>query len=171
MRLSTKLLVTLVFVVFIAVLAGIAVICSTSSAALADKCFEDLPYGCFVIGSIVVPQDQTADIGKKLGASIKRLSNTDLQVHGAPIKVNIFDAATDADAAKLYTAVSAMKGHPAFCLRIEKKVIEYVASNPARHEDLLRTWLSQEAQADSLSHYGLPCNNRQSRLHVIQQIV
>ncbi|MHC4426907.1 MAG: transglutaminase domain-containing protein [Planctomycetota bacterium] len=109
----------------------VSIICSAANADPADKCFEDLPYGCFVTKSIVVPRGQTATIGQKLGASIEKLSNTYLTMHGSPIQVNILDARTEADAAKLYITISNMKRHPAFCLRIGKRVIEYVGNDPA----------------------------------------
>ncbi|MHC4735756.1 MAG: transglutaminase domain-containing protein, partial [Planctomycetota bacterium] len=97
----------------------------------ADECFRNMPFGCFVTKSFVAPRDQTAAIGKRLGASIEKLSNTYLTVHGSPIQVNILDAAAEADAAKLYTVISNMKGHPAFCLKIKKRVIEFVGNDPA----------------------------------------
>jgi hypothetical protein len=97
----------------------------------ADECFSGLPFGCFVTRSFVAPRNQTAAIGQRLGASIEKLSNTYLTVHGSPIQVNLLDAATDADAAKLYTVISNMKGHPAFCLRFGKRVIEFVGNDPA----------------------------------------
>jgi hypothetical protein len=109
----------------------VSVISSAAGADLADECFEDLPYGCFVTESIVIPRDQTATIGQKLGASIEKLSNTYLTMHGTPIQVNILDARTEADATKLYITISNMKRHPAFCLRIGKRVIEYVGNDPA----------------------------------------
>lgn len=118
-------------VILIAVLVLACVVSHAKGDELADECFKDLPFGCFVTESIMVPQNQTATIGRKLGASIEKLSNTYLTVHGTPIQVNILDATTEADAAKLYTFISNMKGHPAFCLRIGKRVIEFVGNDPA----------------------------------------
>lgn len=118
-------------VILIAVPVLTCVVSHAKGDELADECFKDLPFGCFVTESIMVPRNQTATIGRKLGASIEKLSNTYLTVHGTPIQVNILDAATEADAAKLYTIISNMKGHPAFCLRIGKRVIEFVGNNPA----------------------------------------
>ncbi|MHC4500864.1 MAG: transglutaminase-like domain-containing protein [Planctomycetota bacterium] len=122
MRSTAKSLRLLIFV---------SIIPSATGTDLADECFEDLPYGCFVTKSFVAPRDQTAAIGKRLGASLHKLSNTYLTMHGSPIQVNILDAATETDAARLYTVISNMKGHPAFCLRIGKRVIEYVGNDPA----------------------------------------
>jgi hypothetical protein len=118
-------------VISIVVLVLTCVVSHAKVDELADECFSELPFGCFVTKSFVAPPDQTAAIGKRLAASLDKLSNTYLTVHGSPIQVNILDAATQADAAKLYTVISNMKGHPAFCLRIGKRVIEFVGNDPA----------------------------------------
>jgi len=118
-------------VILIAVLVLTCVVSCAKADEPADECFSELPFGCFVTKSIAVPRDQTVAIGRRLGASIEKLSNTYLTVHGSPIQVNILDAATEADAAKLYTVISNMKGHPAFCLKIKKRVIEFVGNDPA----------------------------------------
>ena len=104
---------------------------SFTKVKLADKCFKNLPYGCFVSDSILVPRDQTIAIGQKLGVALDKLSNTYLRVHGAQIQVNVLDAKTQTDATKLYNTISSMKNHPAFCLQIDKRVIEYVGNDPA----------------------------------------
>ena len=117
--------------ILIAVLVLTCVVSHAKADELADECFSELPFGCFVTKSIAVSRDQTAAIAKRLGASIEKLSNTHLTVHGTPIQVNILDARTEADAAKLYTIISNTKGHPAFCLRIKKRVIEFVGNDPA----------------------------------------
>ena len=118
-------------VILITVLVLTCVVSHAKADELADECFSELPFGCFVTKSIAVSRDQTAAIAKRLGASIEKLSNTHLTVHGTPIQVNILDARTEADAAKLYTIISNTKGHPAFCLRIKKRVIEFVGNDPA----------------------------------------
>ncbi len=115
----------------IAVLVLTCIVSCAKANEPADECFRNMPFGCFVTRSFVVSRDQTTAIGKRLGASIDKLSNTYLTVHGSPIQVNLLDAATQADAAKLYTVISSMKGHPAFCLRIGKRVIEFVGNDPA----------------------------------------
>jgi hypothetical protein len=118
-------------VILIAVLVLTCVVSCAKANEPADECFRNLPFGCFVTSSFIAPRDQTAAIGKRLGASIEKLSNTYLTVHGSSIQVNLIDAATQADAAKLYTTISSMKGHPAFCLRIGKRVVEFVGNDPA----------------------------------------
>ena len=96
-------------VILIAVLVLTCIVSCAKADEPADECFSELPFGCFVTKSFVAPRDQTAAIGKRLGASLDKLSNTYLTVHGSPIQVNILDATTEADAAKLYTIISNMK--------------------------------------------------------------
>ena len=115
----------------IAVLVLTCVMSCAKADEPADECFSELPFGCFITRSFVAPRDQTAAISQRLGASIEKLSNTYLTVNGSPIQVNILDAATEADAAKLYATISNMKGHPAFCLRTGKRVVEFVGNDPA----------------------------------------
>lgn len=109
------------------VLAG--VLSWAAETETAETCFKNLPYGCFVTKSFVVPPDQTAAIGKKLGTPLKRLSNTYLTVQGKPIQVNILEAKTNADAVKLHKTISKMKNHPAFCLVEGNKVIEFCSND------------------------------------------
>lgn len=98
---------------------------ATLKAEVADKCFEQLPAGCFVIKSIVIPQEQTEAIGNKLGVSLEKLSNTYLKIQGKPIQVNILEAKSKADAEKLHETLLATKENPAFCLISGLKVIEF----------------------------------------------
>ena len=98
---------------------------------LADKCFEQLPFGSAITASRIIPADQTAAVGKRLGIPLKSLSNTYLTVHGKPIQVNILGTRTVAEANKLHGIISKMKGDPAFCLVNGRKVIEFVGSDPA----------------------------------------
>ena len=88
-------------VISIAILVLTCIVSHAKADELADECFSKLPFGCFVTKSIAVTPNQTAAIAKRLGASLDKLSNTFLTVHGSPIQVNILDAATEADAAKL----------------------------------------------------------------------
>ena len=95
----------------------------------ADPCFKSLPAGWTITESHVIPDDQTAAIGRKLGVGITKLSNTYLSAQGKPIQANIMEATTDADAAKLYEAILRMKnGNSAFCLRKGLRVVEYVVN-------------------------------------------
>ena len=103
----------------------LALTVATSRAEVVDTCFEKMPFGCFVTKSDVIPKAQVEAIGKRLGTPLKGLSNTYLQVQGKPIQVNILEARTLAGAKKLHKTISAMKGHPTFCLIHSKKVIEF----------------------------------------------
>ena len=85
-----------------------ATVSLATASEVADKSFEQLPFGCFVTKSEVIPRNQTDAIGKKLGTSLKRLSNTYLQVQGKPIQVNILEAETGAEAPKLHKTISKM---------------------------------------------------------------
>jgi hypothetical protein len=96
-----------------------------TASEVAHKCFEKLPFGCFVTRSDVIPKGQTDAIGKKLGTTIKKLSNTYLQVQGKPIQVNILETKTSSDAKLLYKTISSMKKNSAFCLIHGAKVIEF----------------------------------------------
>ena len=99
------------------------------SSKVADPCFENLPLGWAVQDSILVPADQAAAIGRKLGAPIAALSNTVLHAHGRRIQVNLIDCPTEEAAKTIYDVVSATKGDPAFCVRSDKRVVEFVGGN------------------------------------------
>jgi transglutaminase-like putative cysteine protease len=100
-----------------------------AGAGPADKIFKKLPPGCYLNKSIVVSPQQLAQIGKKLGVKLSKLSNTFLTVQGRPIQVNILEAESDKAAVKLHQVISKMKSHPAFCLRRGRKVIEFVGND------------------------------------------
>ena len=87
-------------VISIAALVLTCVVSCAKADEPADECFSELPFGCFVTKSFVAPRDQTAAIGQRLGASLDKLSNTYLTVHGSPIQVNILDAATEEERKK-----------------------------------------------------------------------
>ncbi len=99
--------------------------------AQVDKLLEKLPPGCFLQKAMTIPHQTTENIGKKLGVPLKGLSNNYLLVHGSQIKVNILETYSTSEAKKLHLVILNMKGHPAFCLRLEKKVIEYVGASLA----------------------------------------
>ena len=117
--------------ILIVVLMLACVVFWASKDKQAHECFEKLPPGWSVKSSEVMSPEQTKAIEARLGTPILKLSNTLLVVQGTPIQVNIFDVKTEADAVQLYQTISSMKGHPAFCLRIGKRVIEYVGNDPA----------------------------------------
>jgi hypothetical protein len=126
----TSLLFSLVLCVIVAA-CGKDRVHADADQFLKDVSLKALPAGCFVTKSVVASQAQTAAIAQKFGASIARLSNTILTVQGRTIQVNLVDAKTEADAVRVHQALSQMKSDPAFCLRIGKRVIEYVSDDPA----------------------------------------
>ncbi|MCF6177434.1 MAG: hypothetical protein L3J71_16895 [Victivallaceae bacterium] len=107
------------------------VVFQVSAAKSADKCFENLPYGCIVKKSIIIPRNQAAAIGRRLGAPIIKLSNNWINVQGKLIQVNIIEVKTEQGAIKLHKLLLSMKNNPVFCIRLGKKVIEYVGKDPA----------------------------------------
>ncbi len=96
--------------------------------ALEDP-FADLPSHWAIVESFAASPDQLGAVQQKLGGRIARLSNTVLSVHGQRIQVNLIDCPTERDAIEIHRAVSAMKGDPAFCLRRDNRVIEFVGDS------------------------------------------
>ena len=86
------------------------------------------PEGWKVQQSFIVPRDQVATIEKKLGGRIKGLSNTVFSAHGQQVQVNVFECAASADAEKIHEAVLATKGDPAYALRFDKTIVEFVGT-------------------------------------------
>ena len=95
------------------------------AAGAAESPFQALPFGCTVLRTDVLPGDQAAAIGSRLGVPLKAVSNTRLAVQGATLQVNILEAGTDAESRRLHAAISATKTHPAFCLRRGLEVVEF----------------------------------------------
>mgnify|MGYP006306052459 CR=1 FL=1 len=58
-------------------LALFTMITTWAGAEPSDKCFEKMPFGCFIIKSRVISREQTNAVARKLGAPLKKLSNTD----------------------------------------------------------------------------------------------
>ncbi len=109
----------------------LALAMTTAIAEISDKCFEKMPFGCFLTRSDVIPENQAESIGRKLGAPLRKLSNNYLRIHGKPIQVNILEMATLAGANQVHKTISAEKKHPAFCLIQDKKVIEFCNTDVA----------------------------------------
>ena len=104
---------------------------ATHAAPAAEQSFRDLPPGWKVVKSFVVPRNQAAAIGGRLGGTISRLSNTILSTGQSKIQVNIIECPTEKDAVAIHKAILKTKGHPAFCLKIGKKVVEFVGDETA----------------------------------------
>jgi hypothetical protein len=97
----------------------------------ADDCFRNLPAGCFLVQSAPTTPAATAAIGRRLGASLVRLTNSVLSIHGAQIQVNLLDAQGEEEATRLLQIIAQKKASPAFCLRRGARVIEFVGNDAA----------------------------------------
>ncbi len=86
--------------------------------------FHDLPPGIFLPNSTTADGNTTAAIGEKLGGEIKRLTNSELQVFGRPILVNVITAANEKSSDALYSALLQIKSEK-FCRRDGLMVIEF----------------------------------------------
>jgi len=93
------------------------------------KLIKKIPAGWRVENSFVVPRDQTAAIGKKLGGRIKNLSNTIFSVQGKRFQVNVIECVTPAGAEKIHSSILKMKGDPAFCIKLDNSVVEFVGDD------------------------------------------
>ena len=111
--------------------ATIAAAVTHDAAPAAEQPFKKLPPGWKVVESFVAAPDQVAVIARNLGGSITRLSNTILSADERRIQVNIIECPTAEDAAVIHKAVLKTKGHPAFCLKIGTKVVEFVGDETA----------------------------------------
>jgi len=97
--------------------------------SVASKVIKKIPDGWRIEKSFIVPRDQTAAIGKKLGGRIKNLSNTIFSVEGQRFQVNVIECATPRAAEAIYNSILATKGGPAFCLRLDNTVVEFVGDD------------------------------------------
>ncbi|MFA5189487.1 MAG: transglutaminase-like domain-containing protein [Verrucomicrobiia bacterium] len=111
----------------IIVLSAVAEACMAAT----DSCFERLPFGCEVVQSDVLSGEQRDAIGQRLGVPLKTVSNTQMVLQGAALRVNIMEANTDEDAPKLHAAIFRTKNHPAFCLQRGRKVVEFCRCDAA----------------------------------------
>jgi len=98
--------------------------------ALAGKLIRNVPDGWQIENSFIVSRDQTLAIAKKLGARIKRLSNTIFSVQGQRFQVNVIECSTPRAAEKIHKSILQMKSDPAFCLKLgDKWVVEFVGDD------------------------------------------
>jgi len=97
--------------------------------SIAQKLIKKIPAGWRIEKSFIVPRDQTASIGKKLGGRIKNLSNTIFSVQGQRFQVNVIECATPRAAEAIYNSILGMKGDPAFCLKYGDTVVEFVGDD------------------------------------------
>ena len=98
--------------------------------ALASKLIRNVPDGWQIENSFIVPRDQTATIGKKLGGHIKNLSNTIFSVEGKRFQVNVIECSTPRATEKIHKSILDMKSDPAFCLLLgDRWVVEFVGDD------------------------------------------
>lgn len=114
--------------VLLALMGGIVM---HARADTAEDRFKHLPFGCAVTRAEAIPADQMAAVGRKLGASLTRLSNTTLNMQGATVQVNILETSSDDDARKLHETIAKMRKNPAFCLLRGRTVVEFVKTDAA----------------------------------------
>jgi hypothetical protein len=93
------------------------------------KFIKKIPAGWQIENSFVVPRNQTVAIGKKLGVHIKNLSNTIFSVQGKRFQVNVIECVTMAEAEKVHRSILKMKGDPAFCIKLDDSVVEFVGDD------------------------------------------
>jgi len=97
--------------------------------SVARKLIRRIPTGWQVVDSFVVPQEQTDAIAKKLGGRIKNLSNAIFSVKGKRFQVNVIECATSEEAEKIHSSILKMKTDPAFCLKFDNLVVEFVGDD------------------------------------------
>ena len=112
-------------------LATILMVGVAIAQVVTEASLKTVPPGWCVKESFVASRAQTAAIEKRLGYPIKKLSNTILSAHGEQIQVNILECHSDQDAIGLHKTILKMKGHPAFCLRKKRTVVEFVGNDVA----------------------------------------
>ncbi|MFO0219441.1 MAG: hypothetical protein ACK54I_08555 [Planctomycetota bacterium] len=71
-----------------------------------EPLLRELPPGIVVQNSVEVPADRANAIGERLGGQIERLTNSVIQVHGVPLKVNVISCADEAGAGAIYRALA-----------------------------------------------------------------
>lgn len=97
--------------------------------SVARKVIRRIPDGWVVEKSFIAPRNETIAIGKKLGGRIENLSNTIFSVQGRKFQVNVVECATPRAAEAIYKSVLSTKGDPAFCLKYDNTVIEFVGGD------------------------------------------
>lgn len=106
---------------------GLVVLIPVFAHSQTPERLQNLPMGWRVASSIMVDGKQTEAIGKRLGATINRLTNTTLVVDGRQIKINIITCPTEADAERAQRAMLPIhNGNHAECPRDGVLVLEIV---------------------------------------------
>ena len=97
--------------------------------SVAGKLIKKIPDGWEIKKSFIAPREQAAAVGKKLGGRIKNLSNTIFTVDGRQFQVNVIECATPRAAEAIYNSILGMKDDPAFCLKYDNLVVEFVGND------------------------------------------
>ena len=78
---------------------------------LAKKWITKIPEGWEIEKSFLVPRNQMAEIGKRLGGRIKALSNTIFYVYGEKFQVNFIECLSPRGADKIYSSIVKILAH------------------------------------------------------------
>jgi hypothetical protein len=96
---------------------------------IAKKWITKIPEGWKIEKSFLVPRNQTADIARRLGGRIENLSNTIFYIDDKKFQVNFIECLSPRGAEKIYGSILKLKSGPAFCLKFESTVIEFVGDD------------------------------------------
>jgi hypothetical protein len=96
---------------------------------LAKKWIIKIPEGWKIEKSFLAPRKQTADIARRLGGRIENLSNTIFYIDDKKFQVNFIECLSPRGAEKIYGSILKLKPDPAFCLKFQNTVIEFVGDD------------------------------------------
>ncbi|MHC4068096.1 MAG: DUF3887 domain-containing protein [Planctomycetota bacterium] len=96
---------------------------------LARKWITKIPEDWKIEKSFLVPRKQTAEIAKRLGGRIEKLSNTIFYIDDKKFQVNFIECLSSRGAEKIYGSILKLKPDPAFCLKFQSTVIEFVGDD------------------------------------------
>ncbi len=97
--------------------------------SVAQKLIKKIPAGWRIENSFIISREETIAIGRKLGGRINNLSNTIFSVEGQRFQVNVVECATQRASEAIYSSILGMKDDPAFCLKINNTVVEFVGGD------------------------------------------
>jgi len=96
---------------------------------LARKWITTIPEGWKIEKSFLVPRNQAADFARRLGGRVENLSNTIFYIDDKKFQVNFIECLSPRGAGKIYGSILKLKSDPAFCLKFESTVIEFVGDD------------------------------------------
>ena len=113
------------------ILAACFLLAGSRSPAAAGKAggLDPLPQGWRITSSSAAPAEQLARISAKLGGRITHLTNAVLAVDQSTLQVNTMDCASEGDAEAVRKTILGLKANPAFCLRRNTRVVEFVCAD------------------------------------------